>query len=82
MYAQMFGEEMIVRADYSDLSETLDDYDEAIMLYEDMLQDCLLFRPEDKDEINLLNREIQECRCAKRELWKALKKSKKENKAA
>lgn len=70
MYAAMFGEDAIVEPAEYDV--TLDSYDEAVGLYEDMLHQTLMFRPEDKNDIALLKKEIQECKTAKRELFRAL----------
>lgn len=71
MYAQMFGEEMIVQPDNQE-EPTLNDFDEALFLYEDMLHDALLYG-RGAAEINLLNREIAECKFQKRELVKKMK---------
>ena len=70
VYAAMFGEDAIVQAESAVI--TLDDYDEAIFLYQDLLQNVLRFHPTDHDEIAFLNKHIQECKVAKRELLKAL----------
>lgn len=78
-YAQMFGEEMITQVDDSQTS--LDDYDEAIFLFQDMLQEVLEFRPEDTSEIHFLHRSIQEAKCAKREALKRMKSRKEETAA-
>lgn len=70
LYAAMFGEDSIMQTDPAEV--TLNDYDEAIFLYEDMLHRTLIYRPDDQEEIAFLKKHIQECKVAKRELYKAL----------
>lgn len=69
VYRDMFGDEAITPENEG----SLDDYDEAIFLYQWILEETLNFRPDDKEEIALLNREIAECKFKKRELLRALK---------
>ena len=68
-YRDMFGDDSIMPENEG----SLNDYDEAIFLYQWMLEETLNFRPDDKEEIALLNREIAECKFKKRELLRALK---------
>ena len=70
MYAAMFGEDSLARAESAEV--TLNDYDEAIFLYEEMLHRTLSYRPDDQEEIAFLKKHIQECKVQKRELYKTL----------
>ena len=70
-YAAMFGEDSLVQTESVEV--TLDDYDEAIFLYQDMLEKTFRYHPTDTDEIAFLNKHIQECKVQKRELLKSLK---------
>ncbi len=70
MYVAMFGEDSLIQTEPTVVS--LDDYDEAIFLYQDMLERTLLYHPTDADEIAFLNKHIQECKVQKRELLKSL----------
>ena len=69
-YAAMFGEDSLVQA--ASAEATLNDYDEDISLYEEMLHRTLCYRPDDQEEIAFLKKHIQECKIAKRELFKVL----------
>lgn len=69
-YAAMFGEDSLIQAEPAEV--TLNDYDEAIFLYQDLLQNTLMYHPTDTDEIAFLNKHIQECKVQKRELLKSL----------
>ncbi len=70
-YAAMFGEDSMIQAEPVEI--TLDDFDEAIFLYQDMLEKTLRYHPTDTDEIAFLNKHIQECKVQKREFLKSLK---------
>lgn len=80
LYAAMFGEDSIIQTDQTEV--TLNDYDEAIFLYEDMLHRTLIYHPNDHEEIAFLKKHIQECKVAKRELYKSLNNEQRRSLAA